>query len=167
MAAIDPTELKATIRRVFSSAEYPGDDHIAYGGEDHLEGQQVAEHFRGKQWSDIDLAFIRGYDEFADASACLSFMTDEAFRYYLPAFLLVTLEDFADAGLVAATTVSKLAPWRDESDEAMKSFVERRLSGFTPAQREAIGKFLEHMSDTHRDDLEGDELDRALSFWRP
>jgi hypothetical protein len=162
MTAIDPTALKETIRRAFDGTAYPGDANIAYGTSEDLERQQIAADFRGKSWRDVDLAFVRRYVG-ADA-ACLAFMSSDAFRYFLPAFLLITIDEFESIDLVGPSTVHYLTPWHDESDEAMRTYEEQRFGAFTPAQQEAIELFLEYMRDVHRDDLY--DVDRALRYWR-
>ena len=155
------------INAAFANARYPGDDNIGYDktGE-HLECKQVADHFRGTSWQDVDLAFLRKYGEHADVSVALTFMSPEAFRYYLPAFLLVVAERFGEADLLVKTVISSLTPRRDQSNRALVEFVRKRLEGFTPEQREAIRLFLEYVKREHGQEYLFGELDAALEHWK-
>jgi hypothetical protein len=159
--------VRRRIVAAFAAARYPGDDNIGYDktGE-HLECKQVADYFRGTRWQDVDLAFLRKYGERADASACLTFMSPEAFRYYLPAFLLVVAESFDEADLLVQTVVSSITPRRDQSNRALVEFVRKRLEGFTSEQREAIRLFLEYMKREHAQEYLFGELDTALEHWK-
>jgi hypothetical protein len=162
---------KAAVRRrinaAFANARYPGDDNIGYDKTgQNLECKQIAEHFRGMSWPDVDLAFLREYGEHADASACLTFMSPEAFRYYLPAFLLVLVENFQEADVLVETVISSITPRRDQSKPALVEFVRLRLEGFTPEQREAIRLFLEYMKREHGQEYLFGELDAALEHWK-
>ena len=67
------------INKAFDSAVYPGDKNI--GDQPPgvcLETDAIVEFFHGKQWQDITLVELQeGYK--GDASACLAFMTPEAY----------------------------------------------------------------------------------------
>jgi hypothetical protein len=78
------SDLKALIANAWADVEYPGDAAIAYDNTGyHLECNQVRDFFRQKRWRDISHSVLRTY--IGDESACLSFMSPVAFRYYLPA----------------------------------------------------------------------------------
>ncbi len=87
---MDAATLKFRIRSAFDAVEYPGDDRIAvtdsYGDEPEL----TAAAFVGKRdrWAissaDLDYASLN--------ACCLSFFTPEAFRFYLPAFMVADLD---------------------------------------------------------------------------
>src|ERR1700733_15402360 len=82
--------IKAKIRRAFAGVEYPGDSCLRSNdpGEDPY---MVEECFRGKtHWQKLDAGFI---DHAPYGLGCaLSFMSDEAFRFYLPAYLMADLD---------------------------------------------------------------------------
>src|SRR5262249_27990453 len=73
----------------FSGTTYPGDWCLRAGGEGD-EPYLVEQAFKGKtDWRAVDPAFVdRAPDGFASA---LSFFSDEAFRFYLPAYLIADL----------------------------------------------------------------------------
>ena len=93
LSDLSEAAVRRRINAAFANTRYPGDDNIGYDktGE-HLECKQVADHFRGTIWQAVDLAFLRKYGERADVSVALTFLSPEAFRYYLPAFLLVVTD---------------------------------------------------------------------------
>ena len=159
--------VRRRINAAFANARYPGDDNIGYDktGE-HLECKQVAEHFRGTTWQNVDLAFLQKYAERADVSATLTFMSPEAFRYYLPAFLLVVAEHFGEVDVLVQTVISSITPRRDQSDRTLVEFVRKRLEGFTLEQRQAIRLFLEYMKREHGQEYLFGELDAALEHWK-
>jgi len=163
---LDARRVSDIVSEAFAHAEYPGDAHIVYDNTDaHPEAQQISRYFRGKRWREVDLPFVKRYDESADASTCLTFMSPEGFRYYLPAFLLLMIRFREELGLVFDTTISKLAPWANTSDQQMVNFVAQRLAGFTPTQAQAIVTVLQYLREAYPDDPAVDEIDRALEFW--
>lgn len=90
-AVTDLAELKTQIHRAFARGEYPGDWCLTNSREG-FEPGLLDEEFKGKSdWRALDAAFIdqapNGY------GTALSFFSDEAFRFYLPAYLLADLDD--------------------------------------------------------------------------
>jgi len=160
-------EVVEHIRSAFGGSRCPPPGRIVYDSSgSHAEAQQVARHFGGRDWGDVDSKSILAYDDAADASAALSFMSPEGFRYYLPAFLLFILEQEEKAGLIAASTISKLAPWSDPDDEQMTRFCNERLVQFSDMERQAIVQFLQYTREHDTGSLSGEELDRALQYWK-
>jgi hypothetical protein len=85
----------------------------------------VKAYFEGKRWKDVTLDSLRsGYP--GPASACLNFMSPEAFRYYLPAFLIITMEDPVEADAIVDTVISSLRP-PEFPDADFLDFVRRYL----------------------------------------
>lgn len=81
---------KEKIRRSFVGIEYPGDWCLI----DSLEGSEpleVEERFAGKSdWRTLGHQFLDG------CSVALSFFSDEAFRFYLPAYLIADLDQLLE-----------------------------------------------------------------------
>lgn len=158
---MDADALKATIRSAWAGAEAPIPESVA-PGEPWSEAGRITAFFGGRRWEDVDLGALR--DQYrGDGSACLYFMSAEAFRYYLPSYMVIALEDYDDADVVGQAAVNALTPTTNPSlagDEAV------RYDGFTRPQRRAIVAFLELMQHRHGDDFLLGELERALAFWR-
>lgn len=80
-----------SIELAFADVPYPGDDKIAEH-KDCPECDDIREHFRGSTW--------RGHtvDELQQYQSALSLFTPEALLYFLPAFMLVSLGEWDEAG---------------------------------------------------------------------
>ena len=139
---MSPRDVRTLILEAWSDAPYPGDDAIAYDQSGrHLECALVAGFFRGKRWKDVTLAALRSYR--GDASACLAFMSPQAFRYYLPAYMLIAIDDYAEADVIADSALNMLTPGE------LQEYWNERAKGFSQRQREAILSFLNCLDRHH------------------
>ncbi len=179
------------IRVAWEKMPYPGDDNLA--GKTSAcpsEYTYVADYFRGKQWTKGNLTGLQR-DYAGPENACLSFMSAQAFRYYLPAYMLMAVQDRERA---PDSAVSGLSPPRENprlyqlaeqahrdaglqgvsnpfAPEQVRTRLEwwkERTAGFAAEQKQAIVRFLEYMTQEHRDDYpETDHtLQDALSYWK-
>jgi hypothetical protein len=86
----DRDRLKAQIAAAFSAVERPANWALA-GSTEGFEPALVIEDFKDKaDWRSLDATFLdqapQGY------ASALSFLSDEAFRYFLPAYLIADLD---------------------------------------------------------------------------
>lgn len=83
--------LKDQIRKAFVHAAYPGDENLR-GSNQGDEPYLLEEEFKGKtDWRSLDAHFIdQAPDGFGTA---LSFFSSEAFRFYLPAYLIADIDE--------------------------------------------------------------------------
>lgn len=83
--------LKDQIRKAFVYAAYPGDEHLR-GSNQGDEPYLLEEEFRGKtDWRTLDARFLdQAPNSFGTA---LSFFSGEAFRFYLPAYLIADIDE--------------------------------------------------------------------------
>ncbi len=90
-AAQDRDRIKALIAEAFGGLERPGNWALR-GSDEGEEPSLVEQAFADKDdWRTIDPDFLdKAPDGFASA---LSFFSDEAFRYFLPAYLVADLDD--------------------------------------------------------------------------
>lgn len=72
------------IYAVFAGRVYPGDSNLC-GSSQGDEPSEYALEFRGQDWRRLHPDFLNRNH------ACLSFFTDEGFRYYLPAYIIADL----------------------------------------------------------------------------
>jgi hypothetical protein len=86
----DLESLKAKIRAAFDGVQFPGDWCLAASREGD-EPYRVEREFKGKDdWRTLDAAFL---DLAPDGLAsAMSFFSDEAFHFYLPAYLFADLD---------------------------------------------------------------------------
>ncbi len=151
------------IEHAFSSVEYPGDEALIETRGAHLEKEGVRDFFRGKNWREINLdGLLNEFNQ--DHSACLWFMSDQAVRYYLPAFMKIALMEFDKSDLLADQVVHLLTPERLAGTE-----FERFLSlvhPFSDEQKSAIAHFLSYMKKYHEHDISEPTPSVALNrFW--
>ncbi len=141
---------------------------------DSMEGSEpyeTQEAFKDKtDWTKLDADWLdRAPTGGGDA---LSFFSDEAFRYYLPAYMIAAAEGKFERveptfhlyhGLVKKSCEEKVNPRRygDRTwhDEALHQF-----SVFTPRQCSAILAYLRYEAD--RDEIKKPSIDEAIaSYW--
>ena len=177
-------KLKAEIEEAFADVPYPGDDNIGKAG--YFEGVEVAEHFKGIKWQD----YKDNPSQFLTMrlNGDLSFMTHEAFRYYLPLYMIQALIDRKNAdclpdGIITSfeTTgieiydelVNRLGLLRMKnppSEAQKRDYVARRLAPMTVRQLEVILAYLEFIKKTEEEkysdfryiDSAKDSVSRAL-----
>jgi hypothetical protein len=171
---MDKAELKAVIEKAFSGVEYPGDWCLRGSGEGE-EPLLVEREFKGKSdWRVIDPVFLdRAPDGYASA---LSFFSDEAFHFYLPAYLISDI----DGRLQVSQPVFHLTYGLDDDsrDERVnpRRYGERtwfdstryKFSMFNKAEAAAIVAYLSFKRDS--EDLVGFEkrrIDQAVrNYWK-
>jgi hypothetical protein len=165
-----PENLKSQIRDAFADIEYPG-DWCLRGSNEGDEPLLLEQEFKGKtDWRNLDPAFI---DQAPDGfSSALSFFSDEAFRFYLPAYLIAHI----DGLLERSDPVFHLCHRLDDAsrDEKVNSrrYGERtwfdeaihKFAMFTRPQAAAIVAYLRFISE--RDEYEQPVIDEALrNYW--
>jgi hypothetical protein len=94
----------------------------------------VAEYFKGKLWTGHTAAELR------KQHVALSLFTPEAFHYFLPAFMLVSLESY-EKGDVIPDAIR----FHFEYAHEYQGHFAIRMSKFSPAQRKSIIDYLVHM----------------------
>jgi hypothetical protein len=105
---------------------------------DTYDDEGVEAYFAGRPWSGHDVASLRRH------SAAMSFFTPEAFRYYLPAFMLAELADPETADIIGESIVHHFGPPEDN----WKDIHRARLSLFTTPENDAVLAFLHYMEST-------------------
>ncbi len=177
------TKILQIIEDGFKGAPYPGDDKLAYravvaNAACRDECDYVAAYFKGKSCKDVTLEDLHAHYE-GPITACLSFMSPEAFRYYLPAFMRMAISEGEWAADFAETTTFALTPPHyDPRLEAIppretSEALARRLewwkicvSVFSMAEGKAILAYLNYLADQ----LEGPDREicfpkEALAYW--
>lgn len=165
-----PDQVKESIVRAFSGSGYPGDWCLT----DSLEGNEpalLAQEFKGKtDWRSLDASFIdQAPDGFGSA---LSFFSDEAYRFYLPAYLIASIDDKlqqADPifslthGLGDASKAELINP-RRYGERTWLDECRYRFAVFTIEQARAIVAYLNLMAE--EDEFERPIILQALSnYW--
>lgn len=155
-----------TIQAAFQDIPYPGDDHIAYRKSiPEAEESRVAEFFRGKRWEEITAKTLQ--EDYRGDGSCLAFMSDEAFIYYLPAYMVIAIQEYEEADVIADSAVFALSPPKGDIAH-LRPWWQERVAGFTKRQREAILLFLQFMHEHHKEDYDYPDspLAAALEYWQ-
>lgn len=159
-APADPAAatLATRIREAFADTEAPPPDAMT-GSEQGSEPFEYAVEFRGRHWRTLSAEFL------GKNHAALSFLSDAAFRYYLPAFLLHHLNGVAwNADPVFALTHG-FGPEDKETDSTYdwEAVARRKFAVFKPREREAVAAFLRHELESVGED---DRIQAAIrDFW--
>jgi hypothetical protein len=117
----DRMALADQIKAAFASTPSPGEGFDDISATEQDEG--IVDYFRGTTWRGHSVAALRYH------SAALSFFTGPAFRYWLPAFMLASLEDAEAADVIPESIASSMQK-------------AERLNLFTAAELRAIAAFL-------------------------
>lgn len=172
---MDRDSLKSEIAQAFSSVTYPG-DWCLKGSTEGEEPFLLEKEFKGKtDWKVLSPEFLdRAPDGYGSA---LSFFSDEAFRFYLPAYLIADIDGKLDSCDVVFYLTGGLAEGAEESKVLNpKRYGERtwwdyhtfRFSVFSREQCAVIAEYLKFKSDPEPLDSGKDRISRALeNYWGP
>lgn len=129
--------LKSKIKSAFSQTKQPAWDNIALHECEECLG--VRKDFVNVNWQKAsDELLEKNYDK-------LPLFSPDAFKYFLPAFLLYTLRNFdEDFSEVCEFTLYAITPgksWKDDNGQISSYWVEK-FSAFTEEQMNTIYEFL-------------------------
>ncbi len=146
--------LVADVRQAFAGTEYPGNDKILYDNNcRHSECIKAYNAFSDTSWDGLDNETVRSlYDIFP-------FITDAAFRYFLPRFLILCLEDIDEADTITSSVITWLTPpsERNNIDFPIEDYISddewqnQYFDSFTHRQRHCIAGFLMLIRDQYLD----------------
>ena len=163
--------VKQQIHDAFGDVKYPG-DWCLRGSNEGDEPYLLENEFKGKtDWKTLDAKFI---DQAPDGyGSALSFFSDEAFRFYLPAYLIADIDDLLEQsdpvfhlchGLDGQSKSERVNPQR-YGDRTWFDEATHRFSMFSPVQCAAIGAYLRLKRDAGMD-FEAESINQALAtFW--
>ena len=100
-------------------------DHLGGGFEPKL----VQAYFTGRKWNTLNASELTSHYS-GDAGSALTFMSDTAARYYLPAFLMICLHERVCADLIVERTLWQLTAPTDALG------LQRFLTRYTPLTAE-------------------------------
>jgi hypothetical protein len=132
--------LRSLIDRAFGNADRPHDDDIATPASEHdFERSEIRDFLRGKDWRDV-----KPNDGQFDYGDVLPLLTDSAFVYYLPAWLLAALDNLEVTTIDDLTLYSLCPKW---VEGPMREWFDRRIGKLTLPQQEAVTQFVQYMID--------------------
>jgi hypothetical protein len=126
--------LKQNIEVAFANVPYPGDNNITHCPYHCAECRRVAEYFKGKQWTGYPI------EELRNNNVALSLFTPEAFQYFLPAFMLASIDSYEKGDIIPDAI-----RFHFEYSHEAKGHFNVRMSKLSPAQRKVIIDYLVYM----------------------
>ncbi len=164
--------IKDLIRRAFAAEKRPPNGAL-HRGEEGEEGGLLEIDFADKQdWRTLEAAFLDRAP--AGYASALSFFSDEALRYFLPAFLIADLQgelehvDVARRLSTPFTNEARNTPVNPRRYGKLTLFDagRQRFAGLTPEEVAAIVAFLEYKAAS--DEFERETIRQALTnYWKP
>jgi hypothetical protein len=151
--------MRERIIQAFRNAPYPGDDHLIRnpGAAQMDDYAQIIKHCTGKSWMECDHEAIINND------VNLPFFSPEALAYYLPAFMLVALDD--PGGSATEEIEFALTPPRATDRERTTHF-QRMAAHFSAEQRAVIRDFLERAAREEEKYVDESDARKALqAYW--
>ncbi len=126
--------LQERIKTAFAEVLYPGDNNITRCPYRCRPCQEIADYFKGKTWEG------HGVEDLRDHHTALSLLTPEAFHYFLPAFMLASLESYDKTDILPDSIRFHFEFNLDHRDHFLV-----RLTKFSEEQRKVITEFLRYM----------------------
>lgn len=163
--------LKDQIRSAFAAVQYPGDRQLR-GSNEGDEPFEVERDFLGRRdWRTLDAEFLDSAP--GGLSSALSFFSHEAFRFYLPAYLIADIdgqlqtvnpEFYLTHGLDDESRKRKINPER-YGNEVWFEYACERFSAFTSEEAAAIFNYLAFKRESAEFLRKG--IDQAIkNYWR-
>lgn len=133
---LDRAQVKQAILEAFATVAYPGDTNIASEESMASSGRLLARDFRGLRAEEVPRGVLVRH------RMHLPSFSDAGLHYYLPAYLLATLESGRD---LAYHVVLELEPWQISLEDVAR--FKRRFERYSEAQRSAVCLFLRYARD--------------------
>lgn len=136
-------KLLEIIKQAFADNEYPGDDNLVDLSYDN-EANLVRNHFVGQNdWTKLS-------PEFLDFEGALSFFSDKAFRFYLPAFLIADINETLNFNDPAVRLCWPLTP-QSENVKTAKIYGDGKISerakkSFDEFSKEQVGAIVAYLN---------------------
>lgn len=154
-------KVSSEVVRAFKGREKPRLSQIVYDNSDyHLQCREGFDLFGGLKWEDVSLVEIQAQPE------GLCFFSDLGFKYYLPAYLLRSIEAYKEVGIANEAIVGCISRPRDTQ---LFEFVQRRMVGFNEWEYSAIQAYLQELLDNPEYPVNESQVTdavAALDFWR-
>jgi hypothetical protein len=126
--------LRLAIRERFPAIPIPADDDIAL--HECKECLAIRDAFAGRTWDSLQP------NELEARFDSLPMLSPSAFKYYLPAYLIDSLERFDPDYLVCQFTIYAVAPDEDPEEAKFIDWWRERLTLFVPQQFEVLVQFV-------------------------
>ena len=151
--------LRSEILETFSSTAYPGDDKIV-PHQDGLDHEGVYEAFNGVDWQKVNWEWLKTHYSTPTGDPLL-FMTPEAYRYYLPAYLLISIDSYDECDVLSDYIIYGLTAQKYE--EYTPEDFRERITPLNDEAKSVVAKFLLYMYETYDNE---DALIAYNGYWK-
>ncbi len=153
-------ELKKCIREAFADAIYPGSDNITISACPCTECTETRTFFESKHWRDVAVTGL----PFHAFWGGLAIMSPEAWRFYLPAYMLLSLKGDGDPLGTLECALYGLSP----APPSAHDWLTERTHSFSRAQQECIAAYASAATERGaEEEVECDEaFIAAANYWR-
>jgi len=141
-------EIVQLIEEAFADTAYPKSSDLV--NSKMSEPQEVQSFFEGKKWQEISWQSLHKGMEYGGDIA-LIFMNNEAFHYFFPAFMLITIKNYEECDRVSDSTILKTTC--SNNVQRNEQYINQRFEFFTLEQKKAIAHFLKYMVDVYGEDF--------------
>lgn len=121
--------------------------------------------FQNRKWTEISFdELLNQYP--SGASAAITFLSDKAFRYYLPLFLSCIVNDFYKSDVLSESLIADLVP--SLQAHRRKAF-DIRFSSMDLDQKKCVALFLKFLAECYQDEFpcaENDFISPAIALNR-
>src|SRR4051794_32006983 len=101
--SLGPDMVNLRIHEAFGDLPYPGDDRIVSDNTGYdLESERVKNSVKGCHWCDVS------FDTLSRLREALPLMSPEGFRFYLPAYMVISILDPDRADVIVDYVISAL-----------------------------------------------------------
>ncbi len=150
--------LRKAVQLAFPVKAIPRPTELFHGVRYRLEPamQRLFDHLQGRAWSRIEPMDF-------EQQQGMVYLTDKAFQYYLPAFLLNSASSVTDPDdITLEFTVSGLDPFRDAR---ISPHLDKRFRGLSRDQRNAVLMFMIYVTQVLPRHLRVIGKKKALDYW--
>ena len=148
--------LRAKVIEAFSSTPHPGERNVT--GHPCEECHELRDTYGPLTWDTVPSEIID--QNFGQ----LPLFTPEAYRYFLPAYLLRCLDIDDPDNLVCEFVIYSLTP--DDTDDNQKQWIADRHNLLDREQKGAVAAFLKHILDTEAfKDFHVEAADGLRRYW--
>ena len=131
---MEVSRIQSEIEVAFGDLPYPGDKNIVASPQHCDECRYTAEFFQSKHWREV----AYGQQELPVGWGGISFLTPQAWHFYLPAYMITALHEGTTFPDVAGSTLFHLTP-APVSDE---KYFQERVPSLSERQKDSIASFV-------------------------
>ncbi len=147
--------LRQYIEDAFADMVYPGDQNIATNPNHCDECSETDDFFKDKHWQELS----GPNQKLQTGWGGLSFLSPPAWRYFMPAYLIVGISDGEHSEDAAWSALYALSPGMGD----LADYFQERASGFSAAQQDCLAAYTAAFSEMEPED---ETYQAAALYWK-